>query len=278
MLTAVAVLLAAAFLEHASVGSTVLFRVAAALFGLGFLVTSLLSLAGLGQRLHQLLRLRFTTLNEESDIVDLPNGRHWIRVEATAHATGEPIQGVLEGPPVVAHTTCVKKHEKLRGIPRFSTPTGSEHTETRTTPFRLGRDGVLFATSRDDPAFRVVGEVQKAVTVDDSLPPATKDALAERDMAVDTCVWRGHVFEQFLRLREARVADGSTGYLFGPVDVEHGDNGTVVRPAGRFETGPLLSGRGWRQVARHVARRAVVLAVLVPVTAIAGFAFLTAVT
>lgn len=184
---------------------------------------------------------------------------------------------MLDGPQAVAHTTSVKKREKLRRIPRLSTPTGSDHTETRTAPFTLGYDGPSVAAA-DEAPFRVVGSDRRDVTVDDSVPLRVRDALEEMGLAVDTSVWRGYVFEHFIRVREARVADGSTGYFFGPVDVEHGDGATVIRPAGWFETGALLSARGWRDVVGYVARRAAVLAVLAPSITVGGLVLLLAVT
>lgn len=274
-LTTFAVLVAGAFLERAFWGSTALFRLVLGLFGFGFLVASLLSVAELGQRLHQLLRLPVTPVLDASDIGDLPTGTRWLRVETTVHALDEPIRGVLEGPPVVAHTTEVRKHEKLRGIPRFSTPTGLVLTETETVPVRLGRRGPMFRTDGDASSLDVVGGVTRDLIADADIPERTESALAARDAEADAHVSSGYVFEQFLRVQEAGVPEGSMVSLFGPVSVENGIDGVVVRPAGRFETGPLMTTAGWGSIAGHVGRRLAVLLVLAPLAALGSFLLLS---
>ena len=274
--TALAVLLASAFLERALWGSTGLFRVVRLLFGLGFLVVSLLSLAELGQRLSQLVRLPFTAVSDASDVASLPAGNHWLRAETTVRAVDEPTHGMLEGPPVVTHTTEVRKREGLRGVPRFSTPTGVEVTETEVVPFRLGRDGPAFRVDDDTADLEAVGEEIRDLTADADVPERTASALAAHGVEADVHRSNGYLFEHFLRVREAGVADGAKASFFGPVSVEKGADGTVVRPAGRFVTGPLVTTAGWGAIASRVARRFVVLLVLTLLAAFVAFLLLSA--
>lgn len=216
--TALAVLIAGAFVAHALSGSRVLFRLVLVLFGLAFLAATLLSLAELGRRVHQLVRLSLTPTCGVDGVTDLPTGSQWIRIEAPFRAQDETISGVFDGPSAVAHTVRIQEREALRGVPKFSTPTGVDRDETDAVPFRFGESGALFTAevSNGEPGFRVVCGERTDLTADDDVPPRAATALAARDADPDTHVWSGHAFKHFLRVREAEIADGATGYLFAP--------------------------------------------------------------
>lgn len=273
--TALAVLIAGALITYALSGSRVVFRLVVVLFGLAFLTATLLSLAELGRRAHQLVRLLLTPTRGVDGVTDLPTGSQWIRIEAPFRARDETIGGVLDSTSAVAHTTRIRKREALRGVPKFSTPTGVDRDETDAVTFEFGESGALFTAEVSDgePGFRVVGGEKADLTADDEVPPRTATALAARDADPDTHVRSGYAFEHFLRVREAEIPDGATGYLFGPVRVEEDGDRVVLRPTGRSQT--LMTPDGWGSVARHVARRLVVLVALTPVAAIGSLLLLS---
>jgi hypothetical protein len=76
-----------------------------ALVGLAFLVGSVLALAAVGQRIHQLARFVLADVRDGDDVTTLAPGTHWLRLEAPVAARDETTRGVLDDDPTVALTS-----------------------------------------------------------------------------------------------------------------------------------------------------------------------------
>ncbi|WP_435066957.1 hypothetical protein [Haloplanus sp. C73] len=280
-LTALAVLLAIATVGVVFGEFRFASDLALALLGLAFLTGSGLSLVELGQRIHQLVRFGLTDIHDESDIHTSGPGRRWLRIETTVAAEDDPVRGVLDDSPAVAVTVECSVRERLAQFPWLSTQVGTHSERTSAVPVGLGHsstDTVFTATGTARTLghdLRVVGGDCRELTVDDDVPPHTRTALADLGITVETALFRGRVFEHYVRIAEATVPNRATVQLFGPVVVENTASGRTLRPAGRFASRPLMTTDGWRAILKRIGRRLAILSLVAPLTGFCGWLLLS---
>ncbi|QKG94036.1 hypothetical protein HPS36_14595 [Halorubrum salinarum] len=281
VLTTFAVLLAVSTVGVAFGEFSLVVDLTVALVGLGFLTGSVLSLIELGQRIHQISRFLLADVRGGDDVATLPSGDHWLRIEANATALDEPVRGVLGDAPAVAVTSGGHIRERFAGVPWPSTRSGAGFEQTEAVPTRLDQSttNVTLAatgTSRTvGDEIRVVGGDRRELTADDDVSSHTTNALSDVEIDVGDAVFRGRIFEHYLRITEATIPDGETVQLFGPVTVVTAGGETTVTPAGRFANRPLITTEGWGAILRRIGRRIGILSLVAPLTGVTGLFLLT---
>lgn len=281
VLTTFVVLLAVATVSVAFGEFSVVVDLTIALIGFGFLTGSVLSLIEIGQRIHQISRFLLADIHGGHDIATLTSGEHWLRIEADATALDEPVSGILEDSPAVAATSEGHVRERFAGLPWPSTRSGASFEQTEAVPAELNQsttDVTLAATGTSRTIghdIRVVGGDRRELTADDDVLSHTRTALSEVDIDIGDDVFRGGIFEHYVRIAEATIPDGETVQLFGPVIVEKTGSETTVTPAGRFANRPLITTAGWGAILQRLGRRLGILSLVAPLTGAMGVFLLT---